>query len=99
VIKGKRDLRAWLQRFVAAGLQIFADEVILKGMPWRQTVCVRGHDYLEHEGERVYENRYVIWGHLRWGRLKRYEVYEDTEAPLALDEWLARHERATLKAA
>jgi ketosteroid isomerase-like protein len=97
--KGKRALRAWLERFTELGLQIFADEVVLKGFPWRQTVCVRGTDYLEHEGERVYENRYVIWGALRWGRLKRYEVYEDTEAPLALDEWLARHGRSALKAA
>jgi ketosteroid isomerase-like protein len=97
--KGKPALQAWLERFAELGLQIFADEVVLKGFPWRQTVCVRGHDYLEHEGERVYENRYVIWGQLRWGRLKRYEVYEDTEAPLALDEWLARHGRSLPKAA
>jgi ketosteroid isomerase-like protein len=98
VIKGKKQVRAWLERFVDLGLQIFADEVILNGLPWRQTVVVRGRDYLEHEGERIYENRYVIWGQLRWGKLKRYEVYEDTQKPLALDEWLARGER-TLKAA
>jgi ketosteroid isomerase-like protein len=99
VIKGKRELRAWLERFVRIGVQIFADEVILKGFPWRQTVCVRGHDYVDSpEGERVYENRYVIWGQLRWGRLKRYEVYEDTHKPVELDRWLERHERQ-LKAA
>lgn len=99
VVKGKRELRRWLERFVALGLQIFAEEVVLKGFPWRQTICVRGYDYLEHEGERVYENRYVIWGQLRWGRLKRYEVYEDTQKPLALDEWLARRDERQLKAA
>jgi ketosteroid isomerase-like protein len=94
VYRGKQEVRAWLERFVRLGIQIFADEVILTGFPWRQTVCVRGHDYLDSpEGERVYENRYVIWGQLRWGKLKRYEVYEDTHKPVALDEWLARNER------
>ena len=33
----------------------------------------------------------MIWGHLRWGRLHRYEVYEDTEATQPLDPWLAEH--------
>jgi ketosteroid isomerase-like protein len=98
VIKGKREIRTWLERFVALGLQIFADEVVVGGWPWRTTICIRGTDQLDADGERVYANRYVIWGQLRWGRLKRYEVYEDTVAPVALDRWLATHDR-TLKAA
>jgi ketosteroid isomerase-like protein len=99
VFKGKRELRPWLERFARVGLQIFADEVVVKGFPWRTTICIRGHDLLEApDGERVYENRYVIWGMLRWGRLKQYEVYEDTQKAKALDEWLAQHERS-LKAA
>jgi len=89
-IQGKRDLERWLQRFVASGLQIFADEIVVKGPPWNTTVCLRGHDYLRSpEGETVYENRYVIWGHAKWGLLKDYEVYEDTEKSRALDEYLA----------
>ena len=53
----------WLRRFADVGLQIYPDEAILKGFPWRQTICVRGYDHLDSpEGERVYENRYVIWG-------------------------------------
>lgn len=87
---GKRELKAWLERFCLSGLQIFADEVIVKGFPWRQTVCVRGTDMLDTDEGRVYENRYVIWGHMRFGRLKRYEVYEDTEKSAALDDWMER---------
>jgi ketosteroid isomerase-like protein len=99
VFRGKRELRAWLERFAEIGLQIFADEVVVKGFPWRTTICIRGTDHLETpDGERVYENRYVIWGHLAWGKLKEYEVYEDTQKAKALDDWLERHER-TLKAA
>lgn len=37
-------------------------------------------------GERVYENRYVIWGTIRWGLVRDYE---DTEKSCALDEYLA----------
>ncbi len=92
---GKRELRPWLERFVRVGLQSFPDEVVVKGFPWRQTVCLRGHDYLDSpQGERVYENRYVIWGHMRWGRVRDYEVYEDTQKSSALDEYLAEREHA-----
>jgi ketosteroid isomerase-like protein len=94
VFRGKRELRPWLERFVRVGLQIFADEVVVKGPPWRTTVCVRGHDLLDApDGARVYENRYVIWGRMAWGKLKRYEVYEDTQKSKALDEWLEQQER------
>jgi ketosteroid isomerase-like protein len=93
--RGKRELRAWLDRFVSVGLQIFAEEVVVKGFPWSQTVCVRGHDCLRTpQGELVYQNRYVIWGHLAWGRLREYEVYEDTQKSKALDERLAELEPA-----
>ncbi len=88
--KGKTELEPWLQRFADTGLQISPDEVVLKGFPWKQTICIRGTDHLDTpEGERVYENRYVIWGRLSWGLLREYEVYEDTQKSKALDQYLA----------
>ena len=82
--------RPWLDRFVSLGLQIYPDEVVLKGFPWRQTICVRGHIHLDDpEDGRVYDNRYVIWGRIVWGKMREYEVYEDTEKTRRLDEWLA----------
>ena len=90
--RGKAEVARWLERFAAVGVQIFPDEVVAVGFPWRTTVCVRGHDYLRDErGATVYENRYVIWGRMSWGRLKAYEVYEDTHRPDALDEYLAQN--------
>jgi len=87
---GKAELEPWLRRFAEVGLQIYPDEVVLKGFPWRQTICIRGTDHLDSpEGERVYENRYVIWGHIAWGKLREYEVYEDTQKSKALDDYLA----------
>lgn len=89
-LRGKGELETWLRRFAEAGIQISPDEVVLKGFPWRQTICIRGTDFLDTpQGERVYENRYVIWGHLRWGLLRDYEVYEDTQKAKRLDEYLA----------
>jgi hypothetical protein len=86
----KRELEQWLNRFVEVGLQIYPDQVVLKGFPWRQTVCVRGHIHLDDpEDGRVYDNRYVIWGRIAWGKLREYEVYEDTEKSRKLDEYLA----------
>lgn len=89
-LEGKAELERWLKRFVDIGLQIYPDEVVLKGFPWKQTICIRGHDFLDSiTGERVYENRYVIWGRLAWGLLREYEVYEDTQKTGPLDEYLA----------
>jgi hypothetical protein len=87
----KRELEQWLERFIEIGLQIYPDEVVLQGFPWRQTICVRGHIHLDRPGDgRVYDNRYVIWGRIAWGKLRDYEVYEDTEETRRLDEYLAR---------
>lgn len=89
--RGRSEVEPWLRRFADVGLQTFPDEVVLKGFPWNATVCVRGHDHLHAPtGELVYENRFVIWGHMRWGRLRDYEVYEDTIKPRALDAYLER---------
>jgi ketosteroid isomerase-like protein len=89
----KKDLERWLERFVDIGLQIYPDQVILKGFPWRQTICVRGHIHLDDSKDgRVYENRYVIWGRIAWGKMREYEVYEDTEETRRLDQWLGAEE-------
>ena len=75
--------------FGASGGEL-PDEVVIQGFPWRQTLCVRGTDHLDApDGRRVYENRYVIWGRISWGKLRDYEVYEDTKATDALDRHLA----------
>jgi ketosteroid isomerase-like protein len=92
VHRGKVEVERWLRRLVALGLQTYPDEVVIKGFPWNNTVCVRGYDHLEGpDGEMIYENRFVIWGRMSWGRLKEYEVYEDTHKANELDLYLAEH--------
>jgi len=92
VHRGKPAVRRWLERFAAIGLQIYPDEIVVKGFPWASTTCIRGQIHLrDASGAIVYRNRYVIWGRLVWGRLREYEVYEDTQASARLDAWLAEH--------
>jgi len=97
---GKAALEEWLRRFIRLGLQIYPDEVALSGWPWKQKISVRGHVHLDDPQDgRVYENRYVIWGHMRWGKMREYEVYEDTERTTALDAWLERRGKEAQPAA
>ena len=99
-LRGRAEHERWLQRFVRLGIQISADEVIVKGFPWNTTLCVRGTDHLRSaDGETVYENRFVIWGHMKWGRLKHYEVYEDTQKTEQFDRWVAANKPALAAAA
>jgi ketosteroid isomerase-like protein len=87
--RGKDEVARWLRRLAAVGIQTFPDEVVATGFPWRTTVCVRGHDFLrDADGAVVYENRFVIWGRMKWGRLEEYEVYEDTHKANQLDTYL-----------
>jgi ketosteroid isomerase-like protein len=90
--KGKPAVKAWLERMVRVGVMTEPDEVTATGFPWKTTVCIRGRSwFVTPEGERIYDNRFVIWGKLRWGKLYDYEVYEDTQKAKALDEWLEQH--------
>jgi ketosteroid isomerase-like protein len=90
--RGSAVHERWLARFAALGIQIYADEIIASGPPWRGTVCVRGTTYCrDRDGAIVYENRYVIWSRSRWGRITEIEVYEDTRQASAFDGWLGEH--------
>ena len=92
VYRGKPAVERWLRRFVSTGLRIYPDEIVATGFPWKTTACIRGRVHLRDEsGAIVYDNRFVIWGRLAWGRLREYEVYEDTQKSARLDAWLTEH--------
>jgi ketosteroid isomerase-like protein len=89
-VRGKSEVEAWLGRMIATGLQHQPEQVVVQGWPWRMTICLRSTDRLAApDGEVVYSNRYVIWGRMAWGRLREYEVYEDTQRLKGLDEYLS----------
>ncbi len=72
-LQGKQELKGRLQRFVTLACRSSRTRSCSKGGP-RET---------------IYNNRYVIWGHMSWGLVKDYEVYEDTQKSAALDQYLA----------
>ena len=88
-LQGKHELARWLRR------RRHRPAVLRRRgrggrPPWNMKLCIRGHDHLRSPtGDTLYENRYVIWGHIAWGKLREYEVYEDTQASKALDARLA----------
>jgi ketosteroid isomerase-like protein len=93
--EGREAHQHWLERLVRVGVKTEPDEVLAGGLPWNMTVCIRGRSWWDNRaGERIYSNRFVIWGKLSWGRLKVYEVYEDTEKAADLDRYLEAHEPA-----
>jgi ketosteroid isomerase-like protein len=93
--RGKQDVERWLNRMIATGLQHRPEQVVVQGPPWNMTICLRSTDRLDTpEGETVYSNRYVIWGRMAWGRLREYEVYEDTQKLKGFDEYLAQRQAA-----
>jgi ketosteroid isomerase-like protein len=96
---GKSEHQRWLERLVRVGVKTDADEVAVSGFPWNMKVCIRGRSWWDSpSGERIYDNRFVIFGHVRWGKLRDYEVYEDTEKAQALDDYFEANEPALLAA-
>ena len=92
--RGKRELRSWLERFAEWGCRSTPTRSWSRASRGtRPCACEVTTTSTRPTGERVYENRYVIWGRMSWGLMREYEVYEDTQKAKELDGWLADHER------
>ena len=91
--RGREAVTAFVDRFVETGLKIEPDEILVNGPPWDTRFALRYHDsYTAPDGEVVYENVGQFFGRISWGRLKYYELHEDTEKVAEFDVWLAEHE-------
>jgi uncharacterized protein (TIGR02246 family) len=91
--RGREAVTEFLERFVETGLQIEPEEILVEGPPWNTRFALRYHDsYTAPDGEVVYENRGQFFGRIAWGKLKYYELHEDTEKVAEFDLWLAEHE-------
>ena len=80
--RGIDECRAFADRFVGEGLRFGIEDILVNGPPWRTRVAVRAFDQDQHG---TYANRVVAFLELRWGRLIRWEDYEDTERVAAWD--------------
>jgi ketosteroid isomerase-like protein len=88
--RGIDAVRPWLRRFYEVGLELDADEILIGGWPWDTRVAIHFADRLKtSDGAVVYENTGFIYAKSAWGRIREYDVIEDTEKVAQLDAWLA----------
>jgi hypothetical protein len=79
------------------GLRLEPHEMLVAGSPWDTTVCLRFTDTCTApDGAIVYTIRGVIFGKIAWSKITSYELYEDTEKVVALDEYVASLESTAL---
>jgi len=85
--QGIDEATAFADRFVDEGIQFQIEDILVNGPPWNTRIALRVHDFVPGgDGEAdVYNNRAVLFLELRWGRLVRWEDYEDTERVAAWD--------------
>lgn len=93
--RGKEAIRPWLERFHRVGLRLEVHDVVVSGPLWNTTGCLLFTDHARRpDGEVVYRNRGVIYGKIAWGKIKHYEVFEDTEKVAEFDRYLETREPA-----
>lgn len=88
--RGRAEIEAFLDRYVAAGLQMEVEDILVNGPPWRTRVAVRVRDWSPGaDGQDRYCNRAVLFVESRWGKVLVQEDYEDTQRAEAFDALLA----------
>ena len=83
VYHGRAELAAWLRRFSALGPQFTVHDALVGGPPWNMRVAVRFTDAIGAH----YRNDGIEYLRLRWGRVRRLQIFLDTER---IHEWEQR---------
>ena len=85
--RGIEEATAFADRFVGEGIQFQIEDILVNGPPWNTRIALRVHDYVPdpNDGADLYSNRAVLFLEVRWGRLVRWEDYEDTQRVAAWD--------------
>ena len=88
--RGRDEIESFLQRYVATGMQMAVEDILVNGPPWRARAAARVHDWSPDPATGVdrYCNRAVLFVETRWGRIVAQEDYEDTERAAAFDRVL-----------
>ena len=84
--RGLDECRSFASRFVDSGVRFQIEDILVNGPPWNIRVAVRAHDFVEGADGDKYNNRVVAFLEIRWGRLVRWEDYEDTERIATWDQ-------------
>jgi ketosteroid isomerase-like protein len=78
--RGVDEAAAFAERFVNEGIQFEIEDILVNGPPWNTRIALRVRDFVPGaDGEDEYNNRAVLFIEVRWGRVVRWEDYEDTE--------------------
>ena len=85
--RGIDEATTFADRFVAEGIQFRVEDILVNGPPWNTRIAVRTHAFIPRPdgGADDYANRAVLFLEIRWGRLVRWEDYEDTQRIAAWD--------------
>ncbi len=94
--RGRQECEAFARRFVAERIQFHVEDILVNGPPWRTRVVVRASDYREGRAGDDYNNRVISFMEIRWGKLRSWEDYEDTQRTAAWDA--VREEGASVNA-
>ena len=87
--RGKDEIEAWFERFVALGPKLEVHDVAVAGPPWDMRVCFRFSDRIPIPDGGEYSNEGMEYLRIRWGKLREQRVYLDTEKVADLDARLA----------
>lgn len=94
--RGKGEIEEFLKVFVANGIQMEIEDLLMAGPPWKVRFTARAHVWSPGpDGDDRYTNRAIMYGVLRWGKLIEHEDYEDSERSAAFADVLGLTERAT----
>jgi len=83
--RGIDECRSFADRFVENRIRFEIEDILVNGPPWNLRIALRVHDFVPGRDGDVYNNRAVAFLELRWGKLVRWEDYEDTERVAAWD--------------
>ena len=85
--RGIDEATAFAERFVREGIQFRIEDILVNGALWNTRIALRVHRFIPRAtgGTEQYSNRAVLFLEVRWGRLVRWEDYEDTHRVAAWD--------------
>lgn len=92
--RGIDEATAFADRFVEAGVTFEIEDILVNGPPWNTRIAVRVRGFIADPsgGPDSYNNRAVLFLESRWGRIVRWEDYEDTERFAAWDATLIENQ-------
>ena len=84
---GMGEATQFAERFVQRGVQFEIEDILVNGPPWNMRVAVRVSSYVPGSAGQPdeYNNGAILFLEIVWGRLVRWEDYEDTERVAAWD--------------